>query len=132
MDKASNNNRQDTHFLFNNRQDTHFLFNNRQDTHFLFNNRQDTHFLFNNRQDTHFLFSRHSYSEIDYVPVIEAIEFQSGESEKEVSIELVNDKHAEQDETFQLYLTGTNGVILSPYPQTSVAITNEDHGKVNL
>ena len=69
------------------------------------------------------------FSEIDYVPVVEAIEFQSGESEKEVSISLVNDKHSEENETFELYITGTNGVILSPHPLTMVVITNEDHGK---
>ena len=74
-------------------------------------------------------FSCDSYSEIDYVQVIEAVEFQSGENEKEVNISLVNDKRAEGNETFELYLTGATGVILSPYPLTMVVITNEDHGK---
>ena len=42
---------------------------------------------------------------------------------------MVNDKNAEEDEIFQLYITGETGVILSPYIQTSIVITNEDHGK---
>ena len=48
--------------------------------------------------------SCNSYSEIDYIPVVEAIEFQSGESEKEVNISLINDKHAEALTTFPGHL----------------------------
>ena len=42
---------------------------------------------------------------------------------------MVNDQNAEEDEIFELYLTGATGVVFAPHERTSVIITNEDHGE---
>ena len=59
------------------------------------------------------------------------LEFQPGETQKNVTIMIYNDQKIEAAEQFELYLAGGIGVHLSPFPQTAIIITNDD-GKWNL
>ena len=54
------------------------------------------------------------------------LEFQSGETEKEITVTIVNDAMIEEAENFELYLTGGIGVLLSPFPRARVTIVNDD------
>ena len=59
------------------------------------------------------------------------LEFQPGETQKNVTIMIYNDQKIEAAEQFELYLAGGIGVHLSPFPQSAIIITNDD-GKWNL
>ena len=58
--------------------------------------------------------------------VTEVLEFQPGETEKEITVEIINDRNVELMEEFELYLTSGAGVHLSPFPRAEVVITNDD------
>ena len=62
----------------------------------------------------------------DYTPVTQILEFQPGETEKEVTITIVDDERIEEAENFELYLTGGAGVHLSPFSRAVVTIINDD------
>ena len=62
----------------------------------------------------------------DYIPVTQILEFQSGETEKKITVTIVNDAMIEEAENFELYLTGGIGVLLSPFPRAVVTIVNDD------
>ena len=62
----------------------------------------------------------------DYDPVSLILEFQPGETEKQVTVTINNDKKIERDETFQLYLSAGEGVHLTPFPRTQIVILNDD------
>ena len=68
-------------------------------------------------------------AESDYTRVTQILEFQSEETVKQITLEVYDDKNAEQNETFELYLTPGAGVHLSPHPRVIVVITNDDFGK---
>ena len=63
--------------------------------------------------------------------VTEVLEFQPGETEKEVTVEIINDQNVELMEEFELYLTSGAGVYLSPFPRAEVVITNDDGKKLH-
>ena len=54
------------------------------------------------------------------------MEFLPGETEKQISVQIRNDKRIERNETFELYLTAGAGVHLSPFPRTEITIENDD------
>ena len=62
----------------------------------------------------------------DYFTVIKILEFESGVTEKEVEINIIDDKFIEVDENFVLYLSSGAGVYLSPFAQAEVIIINND------
>ena len=62
----------------------------------------------------------------DYTPVTQILEFQPGETEKEVTITIVDDARIEAAENLELYLTGGAGVYLSPFSRAVVTIINDD------
>ena len=62
----------------------------------------------------------------DYTPVTQILEFQPGETDKEVTITIVDDARIEEAENFELYLTGGAGVHLSPFSRAVVTIINDD------
>ena len=54
------------------------------------------------------------------------LEFQPGETEKQVTVAISDDKKIERNETFQLYLSAGEGVHLTPIPRTDIVIVNDD------
>ena len=54
------------------------------------------------------------------------LEFQPGETEKQLEVIIRNDKKIERDETVQLYLSTGEGVHLTPFPRTQIVIKNDD------
>ena len=56
----------------------------------------------------------------------EIVEFQPGETEREITIHILDDSRTESAETFELYLTGGGGVHLSPFSRTEVTIPAND------
>ena len=54
------------------------------------------------------------------------MEFLPGETEKQISVQIRNDKRIEQNETFELYLTAGVGIHLSPFPRAEITIENDD------
>ena len=62
----------------------------------------------------------------DYVRVTQILEFQAGETEKEIIITIMDDSMIEEAENFELYLTGGAGVHLSPFSRAEVTIINDD------
>ena len=54
------------------------------------------------------------------------MEFQPGETEREITIHILDDSRKEGGETFVLYLTGGVGVHLSPFSRTEVTIPAND------
>ena len=67
----------------------------------------------------------------DYNPVTQILEFQPGETQKNITIIINNDQRIEAAEQFELYLAGGIGVHLSPFSRTAITITNDD-GKATL
>ena len=57
-------------------------------------------------------------------PVV--IVFEEGETEKQVEIFIEDDKNVEVAEKFELYLTGSEGVHLSPFSRAEVTIEDND------
>ena len=63
----------------------------------------------------------------DYSQVIELVVFEPGEVEKSVEIVITDDREVEKErETIYLYLTGGDDAVLTPFPNTVVAITDDD------
>ena len=62
----------------------------------------------------------------DYNPVTQILEFQPGETQKDVTITIYNDQKIEAAEQFELYLASGIGVYLSPFPRTVITIGNDD------
>lgn len=62
----------------------------------------------------------------DYDPVTQILEFQPGETQKNITVTIHNDQSIEADEQFELYLAGGIGVHLSPFPRASITIQNDD------
>ena len=58
------------------------------------------------------------------------LEFQPGETAKNITIHIVDDGRAESAETFELDLAGGIGVHLSPFFRAEVIILDND-GKIN-
>lgn len=54
------------------------------------------------------------------------LEFQPGETEKQLTITINDDKKIERNETFQLHLSAGEGVHLTPIPRTDIIIVNDD------
>ena len=54
------------------------------------------------------------------------LEFQPGETQKNITIIINNDQRIEAAEQFELYLAGGIGVHLSPFSRTAITITNDD------
>ena len=62
----------------------------------------------------------------DYTSISTIVKFLPGETEKQISVQIKNDKRIERNETFELYLTAGAGVHLSPFPRTEITIENDD------
>ena len=62
----------------------------------------------------------------DYITVTELVEFQPGETEKNITVYILDDSRTERAETFELYLTGGTGVHLSPFFRAVVTIVDDD------
>ena len=62
----------------------------------------------------------------DYKSVIEVMEFASGETEKLVTVNTMDDGNVENREYLELYLSAGEGVHLSPHPRAEVIITDND------
>lgn len=62
----------------------------------------------------------------DYEPLTQILEFQPGETQKNITVTIHNDQSIEADEQFELYLTGGIGVHLSPFARASITIQNDD------
>lgn len=54
------------------------------------------------------------------------LEFQPGETEKNITVDIVGDRRTERNETFELYLTAGLGVQLSPISRAEVTIEDDD------
>lgn len=54
------------------------------------------------------------------------LEFLPGDSEKQLTVTINDDKKIERNETFLLYLSAGEGVHLTPISRTSVIIVNDD------
>ena len=65
----------------------------------------------------------------DYTTLTEVVEFQSGETEKNITINILDDSRVESTEIFELFLTGGIGVHLSPFFRAEVEILDDD-GKI--
>ena len=62
----------------------------------------------------------------DYNPLTQILEFQSGETQTNITITIHDDTKIEGDEQFELYLIGGIGVHLSPFPRAMITIQNDD------
>ena len=62
----------------------------------------------------------------DYLTAIKILEFEPGVTDKEVTINIIDDKLIEVDENFVLYLSSGAGAFLSPFAQAEVTIINND------
>lgn len=62
----------------------------------------------------------------DYTALSSTVEFLPGETQKQITVEISNDKRIEEDERFQLDLTGGVGVHVSPLARTEITIENDD------
>ena len=62
----------------------------------------------------------------DYTTLTEIVEFQPGDTEKNITIHILDDSRVESDETFELYLTGGAGVHLSPFFRVEITILSND------
>ena len=65
----------------------------------------------------------------DYTVLSKIVVFQPGETSKNVSFEIMDDKRIETSETFELYLIGGAGVHLSPFSRATVTIEDNDGKK---
>ena len=65
----------------------------------------------------------------DYTAVTVLLEFQPGETEKNITINILDDNRAESDEIFELDLAGGIGVHLSPFFRAEVIILDDDGNK---
>ena len=54
------------------------------------------------------------------------MEFQPGETEKNITIHILDDDRVESAETFDLYLSGGDGVHLSPFFRAEITIPEND------
>ena len=54
------------------------------------------------------------------------LEFEPGETEIIITVDIINDKRTERNETFQLYLTAGQGVQLTPFSKTEITIEDDD------
>ena len=54
------------------------------------------------------------------------MEFQPGETEKNITIHILDDSRVESAETFELYLTGGDGIHLSPIFRAEITILEND------
>ena len=52
--------------------------------------------------------------------------FDAGQLARNISLPFIDDIFPEEDETFEILLTTSPGVFLSPYTRTVVTITNDD------
>ena len=66
----------------------------------------------------------------DYTTLTEIVEFQPGETEKNIAIYILDDSRVESNETFELYLTGGAGVHLSPFFRAEITILSNDGIKI--
>ena len=62
----------------------------------------------------------------DYTTLTEIVEFQPEETEKNITIHILDDIRVESNETFELYLTGGAGVHLSPFFRAEITILSND------
>ena len=62
----------------------------------------------------------------DYSTVIKILDFEPGVTEKNLTIDIVDDTFLEMDETFILYLSSGAGAFLSPFAQAEVTIISND------
>ena len=62
----------------------------------------------------------------DYLTAIKILEFEPGVTEKDVTINIIDDKFIEVDENLFLYLSSGTGAFLSPFTQAEVTIINND------
>ena len=54
------------------------------------------------------------------------LEFLPGETEKQMTVSINDDKKIKRNETFQLYLSAGEGVHLTPFSRTKIIIVNND------
>ena len=54
------------------------------------------------------------------------MEFQPGETEKMITVNIIDDRRTERNETFQLYLTAGQDVQLTPFSRTEITIQDDD------
>lgn len=71
-------------------------------------------------------FTPHYIAAQDYSTVIQILEFEPGITEKNVTINIIDDKLIEVDETFVLHLSSGAGTFLSPFAQAEVTIISND------
>ena len=62
----------------------------------------------------------------DYASISEIVEFQPGQTERHIFIQIHNDMRIEDNETFELYLIAGAGISLTPLPITEITIENDD------
>ena len=65
----------------------------------------------------------------DYTTVTEIVEFQPEETDKNITLYILDDSRVEGDEAFELYLTGGIGVHITPFFRAEVKILDND-GKI--
>ena len=54
------------------------------------------------------------------------MEFQPGETDKMITVNIIDDRRTERNETFQLYLTAGQDVQLTPFSRTEITIQDDD------
>ena len=62
----------------------------------------------------------------DYITLSKIVEFQPGETEKIITIHILDDSRVERAESFELYLTGGDGVHLSSFFRAEITIPEND------
>ena len=85
----------------------------------------------NSTNDTHTNYCiqciNHAYTAgEDYSTIAVVLEFQPGETLKQITVNITNDKKTEGNETFLLHLTAGQGVQLSASSRTEITIENDD------
>jgi hypothetical protein len=65
----------------------------------------------------------------DYQAVSQTVNFVSGETEKTVSVNIINDKLVEDNQTFNFSLTGSGGSTVFPECKTATVTIVSNDGK---
>lgn len=69
----------------------------------------------------------HYVADVDYTPIDMAVVFESNESSKVIQILLTEDDvFPEENKTFEVYLTATPGVYVSPFAYALATVLNDD------
>ena len=63
---------------------------------------------------------------LDYGTIAMVMEFQPGETDKMITVNIIDDRRTERNETFQLYLTAGQDVQLTPFSRTEITIQDDD------